>query len=187
MNPQFVPYLGPVLSALIAASTAFLAAVLSKEFKVSEFRQAWIDSLRSDLATLYSTNTIIYEAMAVWMGEGKTQHEVLEFMLQFKGDIAEAEAAKARIQLRLNPLEHEKLIKAVRDMDFPSNGLFQSGIPCRNERELIEIGQVVLKAEWKRVKQGERIYRGTKAVAFTLLILATVSLVVMYLYLPGLA
>jgi hypothetical protein len=50
---NFRDFAGPtatVLAALIAASITFLISVFTKEAKVSEFRQAWIESLRNDLA-----------------------------------------------------------------------------------------------------------------------------------------
>ncbi|MGV3742883.1 MAG: hypothetical protein ACO1NO_11300 [Burkholderiaceae bacterium] len=52
-----------VLVALIAAAASLVATTLSKEQKVSEFRQAWIDGLRSELATFLSSARAFARAM----------------------------------------------------------------------------------------------------------------------------
>lgn len=40
---------GAVGAAMIAAFVSFLGLIIGKEQKTSEFRQAWIDALRSEL------------------------------------------------------------------------------------------------------------------------------------------
>jgi hypothetical protein len=42
-------------TALLGAGIAIVGLVISKESKVSEFRQQWIDGLRADVASLVST------------------------------------------------------------------------------------------------------------------------------------
>lgn len=44
--------IGAIGAALIAATVSLLGLIISKEQKTSEFRQAWIDALRSDLGSL---------------------------------------------------------------------------------------------------------------------------------------
>jgi hypothetical protein len=53
-SSSLLTVIGPVIAAIITGAIAFLASVLSKEQKTSEFRQAWIDALRNDLAELTS-------------------------------------------------------------------------------------------------------------------------------------
>lgn len=48
-SPQAV---GAVLAATIAGGMSFLGSVFSKDQKTSEFRQAWIDGLRSEISQL---------------------------------------------------------------------------------------------------------------------------------------
>lgn len=50
LTPSVYVPIGAVVAACIAASISFLTLVISKEQKISEFRQAWIDDLRSELA-----------------------------------------------------------------------------------------------------------------------------------------
>ena len=46
------PAVGTICAALIAGLISFVVTVLAKDQKISEFRQAWIDALRSDAAEL---------------------------------------------------------------------------------------------------------------------------------------
>lgn len=41
---------GATIAAIVAALVALLGLIISKEQKVSEFRQQWIDALRADIA-----------------------------------------------------------------------------------------------------------------------------------------
>jgi hypothetical protein len=65
MTSAFLPILGPIVAAVIAGAVAFLASVFSKEQKTSEFRQAWIDSLRNDLSELISITLQIGDEILV--------------------------------------------------------------------------------------------------------------------------
>lgn len=47
---QALAAVATVVASLIAAAVAFVNLTLTKELTTSEFRQAWIDALREDLA-----------------------------------------------------------------------------------------------------------------------------------------
>jgi len=65
MTSAFLPILGPIVAVVIAGAVAFLASVFSKAQKTSEFRQAWIDSLRNDLSELISITLQIGDEILV--------------------------------------------------------------------------------------------------------------------------
>ncbi len=46
---------GAVTASLIAGLFSFLSLILSKEQKISEFRQNWIDNVQEDLSTYISS------------------------------------------------------------------------------------------------------------------------------------
>jgi len=46
--------IGPIIAAIIGAVVALVSLIISKESKLSEFRQAWIDSLRQEIADFLS-------------------------------------------------------------------------------------------------------------------------------------
>jgi hypothetical protein len=52
-----------VVAALITAVISFVNLTLSKEQKTSEFRQAWIDGLRGDLAIFFSSARALCRTM----------------------------------------------------------------------------------------------------------------------------
>ena len=60
---------GAIGAALIAGVVSLLGLVISKEQKVSEFRQAWIDALRSDVASLISHVNAIHGAIQAGFGD----------------------------------------------------------------------------------------------------------------------
>ncbi len=55
------PLLSAIAAAFIAGAVSFIVTVLSKEQKTSEFRQAWIDALREDLAIFASQIVILHD------------------------------------------------------------------------------------------------------------------------------
>src|SRR5580704_6453073 len=52
LTPALVAAAGALLVAFVAGAFSMLGLIISKEQQVSGFRQSWIDSLRSDIATL---------------------------------------------------------------------------------------------------------------------------------------
>ncbi len=177
---ELIPVLGPVLAALIAASVAFLASVLSKESKTSEFRQAWIDHLRNDLADFVGVYTVLADMVqSVDEGEGFN-----EWVKSVKSEMLQVESAKARIVLRLNPDEHNTLISRITALTSHQVIYGDEGDRDRMLDVLVAESQAVLKLEWRRVKRGERVYQFTKWASLgvvVLLMLAAAFLVVLYL------
>lgn len=155
MPPSFLSVLGPILAATIAGAVAFLASVFSKEQKTSEFRQAWIDSLRSDLSELISIALQLGDEILVRHKRGENTEAIQAHLRTKESEFQRLEACKARIRLRLNPKEHQILLEAVRAMSDPS------GHDAKAEH-LISESQRVLKAEWRRVKRGEPVFFVTK-------------------------
>lgn len=54
MDPKLYMAIGPIIAAIIGAVVALVSLIISKESKLSEFRQAWIDSLRQEIADFLS-------------------------------------------------------------------------------------------------------------------------------------
>ena len=155
MTSAFIPILGPVVAAIIAGAVAFLASVFSKEQKTSEFRQAWIDSLRNDLAEFTSILLQVGDELSVRQKRGEDIQALRAHLRAKEPEFQRLEACKARIALRLNPKEHAGLLNAVNALTEPSDHDVKAAA-------LIAESQKVLKAEWKRVKRGEPIFFVTK-------------------------
>lgn len=162
---EYVPLLASISAALIAATVAFVVAVLSKELKTSEFRQAWIDGLRTDIAEMVAIAQMTAHAATARRAYGEEKEKIVQFLYEKHSDFISIQTRKNRILLRLNPAEHTRLIGAVSTLaDFSPLDAEDQAIEASVEQLLAE-SQPVLKAEWERVKRGEPIYVWTKRVA----------------------
>ena len=93
---------GTVIGASIAAVIAFLGLVVSKEQKTSEFRQAWIDALRNDLAIYLSRINSAYDAAVAGF------ESTAELWKNVREDVVSMTDASTRIRLRLNHKEERE-------------------------------------------------------------------------------
>jgi hypothetical protein len=155
MTSALLAVLGPIVAAIIGGAVAFLASVFSKELKTSEFRQAWIDSLRNDLAELISIALQLGDEIIVRHKAGEDTQAIKAHLRSKEAEFLRLEACQARIRLRLNPKEHQVLLGLVKAISEPSDHDAKA-------EALIAESQRVLKAEWKRVKRGEPVFRVTK-------------------------
>ena len=173
------PAVATVLAALIAATITFLVAVFAKESKTSEFRQNWIDGLRSDLSKFVSLQ--IHLASEYGRRLDQAQDETTSaFWQRINPQLLDMEEIQSRIELRLNPEEHVKLIVMVRDLTKLS--VFTK-LPDNEQAQLINHfiaeSQRVLKTEWEVVKKGEPTYRWVKRFALFLAATALAAMLVL--------
>ena len=160
-----------VVAAFLTASVSFIGLIISKEQKVSDFRQAWIDALRKDLALLIAHVDAIYDHRHAQQATDSLSE--VEAWQAARADYVGANKAMASIQLRLNPDECES--KAVKScarrlikMLLPNKPLPEPSDILEVQEELVENAHCLLKNEWNRVKKGEWIYRIAKWVALAL-------------------
>jgi len=163
-----------VLAAMIAAAITFLAAVFTKESKVSEFRQQWIDALRDDISELISVLLYLAHEYEQLSKSANKSHAPL-VLERIKPEMMTIQRIHARIELRLNPEEHDKLLDTLgnfvklRELSAKSESDQTAAI-----RKVINEAQKVLKAEWRVVKGGETTYRWVKRLSFFALVAAIV-------------
>lgn len=165
---ESIAAIATIIAALIAAAISFVNLTLTKEQKTSEFRQAWIDALRQDLATFFATARAFARATQELQhfGVGAQDGAPLSFTGQKISDIRyQIAETRYRIQLRLNPneLEHVELLRLMQTAINKQ----QSALASRNSTDEVlqaveraaEFSTRILKAEWERVKQGELPFR----------------------------
>lgn len=178
--PNYLVPFGTILAALIAGFFSFLNLVISKEQKVSEFRQAWIDKLREEISNYVASITYLASANEVWASQGRQ-----DIVGYYKASQEAFEAASRNFTsavLRINPADGDKemraaneefltTLKSVRDLVRKSdyNGAKQLA------DTLSAKAQPILKKEWERVKQGEPIYRLTRYAAAVIIVLCLLS------------
>lgn len=177
------PIVGSVLAALIAGIVSFLVSVFTKESKTSEFRQAWIDALRNDMAEFISAYHYIANETAVAKEVGT---ELPGWFHSLKDELLKIEQMQARIELRLNPKEHAEIIRSMRDLvGFSNFDIDDFGSRKSAIESLISDTQKLLKAEWVRVKRGEVIYRTTKWISLMVVITSLILFIWVVVAQPG--
>lgn len=155
--PPLIGLAGGTLAGLIAA----MSAVIGKENKISEFRQAWIDDQREDLAAIAA------QALAYVKDTGIAKK--VERLTVF-------DAARARIELRENPTKEEWTgiradIGTLRDRMIAADAAaIATSVPL-----ILAAARLPLKANWTIVKKGEPWYRHFKN-ALVVAMIAAVTL-----------
>jgi len=153
---------GAIVAALITGLISLLGLIISKEQKVSEFRQAWIDALRADIAAVLAHAQAIHGAYVTRFASSAETWKAV------RDDFYGINEAGARVKLRLNPKEAQAtaLLKLLEEHE----GLISANPPDfaklpRVETNLLAASQAILKSEWDRVRSGEPTYRIAQAAA----------------------
>lgn len=180
-----------VVAALITSLIAFINLTLSKEQKTSDFRQAWIDGLREDLAVFFSSARGLCRVMQEARSPHSSDEDVLNFRFsneQVGKMRVEAAEALYRIKLRLNPNEgeHVELIRLLDLVTSTQNQInIEKGLDYSEALIAIEeassYSQEILKSEWERVKRGEKSFRVAKN--WIMPMIMTISLVFVFVLL----
>jgi predicted PurR-regulated permease PerM len=172
--------IGLVLAALIAGGFSLLSIILAKEKAVSKFRQAWIDELRSEIASLVAhTMQVTAHPVVVnlnpmgTVGASPISPDLYpRFYAETREDSIRLNQSMTRIKLRLNPHDPEpesgQVLQLLDDLDKALTNFAQEGFLQRIKglTDAIEnVSQPLLKKEWNRVKQGEQVYRSAKRFA----------------------
>jgi len=153
--------IGAVGAALIGALASLLGLIISKEAKVSEFRQAWIDELRRSLAIFLTSINALVDLRKKELGSDGGQYEKERSLLD------ELNNSYYSIALRINP--EEEVAKNLQSVmvklyNFVSNNDQEHGFD-ELRINYIKTSAQLLKSEWKRVKHGEPMYRGASLIA----------------------
>jgi hypothetical protein len=169
---------GAVVAAFLTALVTALGLVITKENKTSEFRQAWIDALRADIA-IYASHIIVL--MATVRIEGRAA----PVWKDSKDDLFALNEAAIRIRLRQFPRKplHIKLLSALDAIEaqFDKQSTLDEAQIDSLQKEFLLDAQQLLKAEWTRVKVGEWTFRWSRRAAATLMLLTAIFLVCRWL------
>lgn len=177
--------IGAITAAIIAGGISFISTVLAKDQKISEFRQAWIDALRDDIAEELSLFITIFSIVIAMTEDGKTRDDITAYIFAKEDNFRKLEMVHARIMLRLNPKEHTNLhsaLKAIENHAKDSNSTSDRNMRDALAEQLTKESQIVLKNEWIRVKRGELMFFATKWIS---LVIFVASLIAATLYMLG--
>lgn len=163
-----------VLAAFVTGTLSLVNLIISKEMKISELRQDWINSLREEVSSFIAAANSV---SAEWKCHiDKT--DGVKFISKNIELINKLDTLSHKIRLRLNPKEHEDTITLVNDIER----ILSSPVQLNNSNNLMlsfeklnTQTQIILKEEWKRVKSGEPAYKILKvsSIVFLIIILIT--------------
>ncbi|WP_152613972.1 hypothetical protein [Pseudomonas sp. 11/12A] len=168
----FVP-IGVVSAALIAGAIAYAGFISTKESKVSEFRQNWINSLRDEISKYISCVDALIEHIRK-DNAGKMFAPAKEMEKKLERSELYTEMLQARISILLRINDKEKKLE-----DFERNEKFLTlidGIYTKFENMkfsdvhediilLTSASRDLLKHEWNRARDGEKKFKEAKAVS----------------------
>lgn len=159
---------GAIGAGLIAGVVSLLGLIISKELKVSEFRQAWIDALRADTAALLANATAMHAANLAQSSSDPDRWK----------DLLAVNEASAKVKLRLNPKESES-ITVLRTLDehesqFVLGKMADTAKLNELDKKLVAEVQTILKKEWNRVRSGEPIFRVARTLAIIVIVVSFV-------------
>lgn len=173
-------------AAIIAGVFSLVGLIVSKELKVSELRQHWINTLRDDLSKYLASIKTLYKLAEAKLDSVNPPIDEFEetmcaeFRKDNKKEYLELNETNNRILLRLNPDEndHIKLINKINE----NTDLFYDKKCKRNQiddgskiiKEILEQSQLIIKREWEKVKKGEFIFRVLKYILFALFVLLVI-------------
>jgi hypothetical protein len=152
------------LAGLLGGATASVVGlVISKETKISEFRQSWIDALRNDIAELLGILTLLHHTRKVVGAE--EQHRIATAMgtlsarIMLRLNLAETESENVRVALSAVRTSANNVMKLADEPDAEKAKVRRK---LRQANALaLSASQTLLKKEWERVKKGEKTYSVT--------------------------
>lgn len=166
----FVP-IGVVSAALIAGGIAYAGFISTKESKVSEFRQNWINELREEIATYVSrVDALIEHITKANTGMRLPLHKRMSAKLDHSELYSEMLKSRISIMLRINNKEKAP-------QDFQRNEAFLNLIESIYQKfeggkfpdvytdieSLTGVSRSLLKQEWGRARDGEKRFQEAKA------------------------
>ena len=167
LSVQAVAATATFVASLLAGVFALVNLTLSKEQKVSEFRQAWIDHLREDLSRFFALLHYLGGAAntASILGSEEMQLKLPDVVKQRPILDAEAWELLMRIKLRLNTTEaaHIELLRLLVEARHRASAIGRDVSPVieleRMIKDASDFARPVLKSEWEVVKKGEPVFR----------------------------
>lgn len=159
--------------AFIAGTIAYVGLVTTKESKVSEFRQKWINDLRDEIASFSSSvDTLMEHISKDNYGISKAANLKMQSKLQHSELYNKIEHSRINIILRINVYESDKRQRVTNKLFLRKINQIASAFEnfkfekARKQiKELLPLSKTILKHEWTRTRDGEKWYQYAKASA----------------------
>ncbi|MBD8194422.1 hypothetical protein IFR35_23785 [Pseudomonas fluorescens] len=185
--PTIFVAFGVITAALLAGFFSYLNLVSAKENKVSEFRLAWIDGLREEIATYTAAvrELVRVDGNKLYEKNDTEEKTIIELRrerhLETRDAYGKVVESLSKIQMRLNPTHIKEY------PDGPEAKLMANILKTRqlfNDRRYSEAGTFsddirdsatpLLKVTWDLVKNGEPGYQKIRTIAARTIIVGMV-------------
>ncbi|OFV97000.1 MAG: hypothetical protein A3H94_06090, partial [Acidobacteria bacterium RIFCSPLOWO2_02_FULL_60_20] len=171
------------MAALLTGVFSLTQLIVSKENRVSEFRQEWLNNLREEVSKLQGTIETLLGLVEHKLRDkpgGLSDDEISALRAEHPEKYCDLNEMRYRVLLRFTKDEDEH--EAIRSkLDKLINAFYG---PCDNlddirklQRELVEETQLIVKNTWEKVKRGEKIFRFLRMSLITGIVVFFVSLV----------
>jgi hypothetical protein len=156
--------IGAVMAGFVTATVSLISLIISKEQKITEFRESRRIRMREDVALfLAKIDTLfkLYEADLKVNEKVKfNAKQLAEFRENNKTLLCQLSEMRHRIFLRITPDRSTKLKELLIKIDDEFYGTHAGQKELNDLRDsIIEEVQIILKQEWNRVKEGEPAYQ----------------------------
>ncbi len=156
--------LAAIIAGLIAAVISFVGLIITKEQKVSEFRQSWIDEIRKDISDLIG-HLGQYDVSWNIIHKPSDKKSIEHFISETNINFHEMIVLINRIKLRLNPKKDKDFILKLDELEIfisSYDKLNTENLHITLTEEFYQLSHQLLKNEWDRVKDGEPIFKYSK-------------------------
>ncbi|SHH31892.1 hypothetical protein [Ferrimonas marina] len=147
--------IGTVIAAFVAGLISVVNTTISKENKISEFRQAWSEAIIDEVSTYISLVSKIHVSWLTSRSKGISGATFLESEVN---TIREMQALQHKITLRLHEEKHAKIIEHLKRIDLIicNNNIEQKEADLEHLIESLSSDtKTTIKQEWIKVKLGE--------------------------------
>jgi hypothetical protein len=160
---------GAIFAALIAGLISLLGLIISKEQKISEFRQAWIDGLRENVALVITHLEAIRGAMHAAQPSKASWQDRKEHFVAINQAIT-----CVRLRLNRDEVSSQQLLLSLGELEniAQAGDITTSQLVGPAVDKLTEHCNIVMKEEWQRVRDGEKTYRFARYGSFAAVAIA---------------
>lgn len=181
---------GAITVGLITATTALVSMLISKEQKISEYRESRRQRIRQEAAQYLAQIDILFKLYEVKLKATEnhclSDEELQEFRVSHKENMYLLFEMRHKLFLRLTPERSTKLKDALVSIEklFFDSSICEDTLHKQRDSIIREI-QGILKYEWEKVKLGEPEYRKTERTSKT--VIKVLFLVLLGLLILGVA
>ncbi|MBB5190665.1 hypothetical protein HNQ50_001387 [Silvimonas terrae] len=191
MSADVMNVFAGAMTAAAGGGVALLVSTVSKEQKISEFRQAWVDGLRAELAELTAvftmTSTLFEQEQRITrefadlseaeQNTNRALHEahVARFSDNKMAALNKIALSVMKLSLRLNDRPEHVALNQLLDRVYQQTELWSDKEALAIwHAEIMTVGRAIIDFEWKRIKVGEPAHVRTQKIAYAVLVFSAV-------------